>query len=328
MPPSGSLISAERHVSASLARFAESVRDGLTHPAQKRLSPEYLYDELGSALFEAITVVPEYGLTRADRRILCRHSDQIARSTPLPVSVLELGSGSGTKTAHVLRSISRRQGAVSYYPIDVSRSALEHCQRELSGEAQVHPIEATFVEGVRTALAGIPRDHTALLLFLGSTIGNFDRPAASELLSQLRSTLGEGDLMLIGADLVKPVETLIRAYDDPAGVTSAFNLNLLARINRELGADFDLRQFRHQARYDAKLQRIEMHLVARGSQRVAIPAADCDVHFAAGESIWTEASCKYDLPELDAMAQSGGFRVLEAWTDREWPFAESLWQAV
>ncbi len=177
---------------------------------------------------------------------------------------------------------------MSYYPIDVSRSALEHCQRELSGEAQVHPIEATFVEGVRTALAGIPRDHTALLLFLGSTIGNFDRPAASELLSQLRSTLGEGDLMLIGADLVKPVETLIRAYDDPAGVTSAFNLNLLARINRELGADFDLRQFRHQARYDAKLQRIEMHLVARGSQRVAIPAADCDVHFAAGESIWTE----------------------------------------
>src|SRR6476660_2229943 len=155
MPPSALLKTAGRQAPA-LTRFAQSVREGLTKAGQKQLSPEYFYDELGSALFEAITVLPEYGLTRADRRILCRHAEQIARLMPVPVSVLELGSGSGTKTAHVLRSISRRQRAVDYYPIDVSGSALDHCERELSSVAQVHPIEATFIDGVRTGLTRIP----------------------------------------------------------------------------------------------------------------------------------------------------------------------------
>jgi dimethylhistidine N-methyltransferase len=243
--------------------------------------------------------------------------------------VVELGSGSGAKTTHVLRSLAQRQqGPLDYYPIDVSASALECCRRELFTVAQVHPVQATFVDGVRAALSRIPPHHRLLLLFLGSTIGNFSREAAGELLAELRAVLPEGGVMLIGADLVKPADRLLLAYDDPAGVTAAFNLNLLARINRELGANFDLRKFRHQARYGAAQKRVEMHLVSQTSHRVEIPGAACEVSFAAGESIWTESSHKYDCSDLEEMARAGGFRTLQTWTDQEWPFAESLWQAV
>lgn len=312
--------------SEALARFGTSVRQGLTNTSHKRLSPEHFYDEVGSALFEAITVLPEYGLTRADRRILRTHADEIARLSPSPISVLELGSGSGAKTAHLLRSLARRQGGLRYFPIDVSGSALEHCRRELSPVAQVHPIEATFIDGVRAALSRTPPNHRVLVLFLGSTIGNFDPSSASDFLHDLRGALNPGDMMLIGADLVKPVEVLVMAYDDPAGVTAAFNLNLLARINRELGADFDLRRFRHEARYNSEAQRVEMHLVAESNHEVAIPYAGCTVRFREGESIWTESSHKYTLSDLELMASAGGFRVVKTWTDSEWPFAESLWE--
>jgi L-histidine N-alpha-methyltransferase len=329
MQLSASRTTAEDYGSTALSRFAASVRAGLTTRPDKQLSPEYFYDEVGSALFEAITVLPEYGLTRADRRILSRHAAEIARLTPIPVSVVELGSGSGAKTAHVLRSVAQsQQGQLDYYPIDVSASALECCRRELFTVAQVYPVQATFVAGVRVALRSIPAHHRLLLLFLGSTIGNFSREAAGELLSELRGVLSEGDVMLIGADLVKPADRLLPGYDDPAGVTAAFNLNLLARINRELGANFDLRRFRHQARYDADRKRVEMHLVSQTGHRVEIPGAECEVSFAAGESIWTESSHKYDLSDLEDMARAGGFSTLQTWTDQEWPFAESLWQAV
>jgi dimethylhistidine N-methyltransferase len=328
MQLSASWTTAEDYGAVALARFAASVREGLTGP-YKQLSPEYFYDEVGSALFEAITVLPEYGLTRADRRILCRHAAEIARLTPVPVSVVELGSGSGAKTAHVLRAIAQRQpGPLDYYPIDVSASALECCRRELFAEAQVHPVQATFADGVRAALSRIPRHHCLLLLFLGSTIGNFSGEAAAGLLAELRRALPEGAVVLIGADLVKPADRLLLAYDDPAGVTAAFNLNVLARINRELGANFDLRKFRHEARYDAERKRVEMHLVSLTAHRVEIPGAECEVSFSAGESVWTESSHKYDRGDLDAMAKAGGFRILQTWTDQEWPFAESLWQAV
>lgn len=327
MQVSALLTTAEQYASASLERFAASVRDGLTKHPQKQLSPEYFYDEVGSALFEAITVLPEYGLTRADARILRRHASDIVRLAPLPISVLELGSGSGSKTSHILRSLAQRQGLVNYYPIDVSHAALDQCTKELSNAAQVHPIHATFVDGVRKALSRVPNGNRVLLLFLGSTIGNFDPASACDLLAQLRGVLAAGDMMLIGADLVKPVDDLIAAYDDPAGVTAAFNLNLLARINRELGANFDLRQFRHEARYDIHEKRVEMHLVARANQKVEVPGADCTVTFLAGESIWTESSHKYELRDLSALAAASGFRVIETWSDQEWPFAESLWLA-
>jgi L-histidine N-alpha-methyltransferase len=325
MQHSALLRTVEESTSPSLARFASDVRDGLTG-SPKQLSAEYFYDQVGSALFEAITVLPEYGLSRADGRILWRHADDIVARAPSPVCVLELGSGSGSKTAHVLRSVSQRQGFANYYPIDVSRSALDQCARELSKSAHVHPIHDTFVDGVTTALSRIPKGDRVLLLFLGSTIGNFDHTAAYELLTQLQAILTEGDMMLIGADLVKPADQLIVAYDDPAGVTAAFNLNLLARINRELGADFDLRRFRHEARYNAVEKRIEMHLVSLNDQCVRIPHAHCTVRFVAGESIWTESSHKYEISDLEAMATRGGFRVRETWTDQEWPFAESLWE--
>lgn len=326
MQPSASLRTAEESSSPSIARFVESVRAGLLTGGQKRLSPEYFYDEIGSALFEAITLLPEYGLTRADRRILATHADRITRSLPAPVSVIELGSGSGTKTAYLLRSLARRQGGVEYCPIDLSRTALQHCERELSATARVHPIQARFVEGVGRALAAIENSASVLVLFLGSTIGNFDHEAAVALLSDIRRALGSDGWLLIGADLVKPVEQILLAYDDPAGITAAFNKNLLARMNRELGADFDLRRFRHEARYDQAHHRVEMHLTAECAHVVTIPAAECEVRFGAGESIWTESSYKYDAASLQRMAAGSGFRVLDAWTDDEWPFAESLWR--
>lgn len=326
MPQSALLTTAEECTSSpSLSRLAADVREGLTG-LPKRLPAEYFYDQVGSALFEAITVLPEYGLTRADGRILWRHSDDIVALAPTPVSVLELGSGSGTKTAHLLRSVAQRQGCAEYYPIDVSRAALDQCARELSKCANVHPIHDTFLDGLAAALSRVPSGGSVLLLFLGSTIGNFDRASAHDLLGQVNALLRTGDMMLIGADLVKPVAQLIAAYDDPAGVTAAFNLNLLARINRELGADFDLRRFRHEARYDTAEKRIEMHLVSEFDQSVRIPFANCTVRFEAGESIWTESSHKYEIGDLETMAAQGGFRVRHSWTDQEWAFAESLWE--
>ncbi len=327
MPHSALLTTAEESTSPSIARFAADVREGLTDNP-KRLSAEYFYDSLGSALFEAITVLPEYGLTRADGRILWRHADDIVALAPSPVSVVELGSGSGTKTAHLLRSVAQRQGFAEYFAIDVSRAALDQCSRELSKCAQVHLIQDTFVNGLATALSRVSMGHRVLLLFLGSTIGNFDRASAAVLLRQVSSLLSRGDMLLLGVDLVKPPEQLTIAYDDPAGVTAAFNVNLLGRINRELGADFDLRRFHHEARYNAVEKRVEMHLVSDDEQCVRIPGAHCSVRFEAGESIWTESSHKYDVADLEAMASRGGFQVKELWTDQEWPFAESLWEVL
>ncbi len=325
MPLSALLKTSEVFESPAVARFATAVCDGLSS-TPKTLPPEYFYDDVGSALFETITVLPEYGLTRADRRILANNAQAIARQAPNHCSVLELGSGSGSKTAHVLRAIARRQGRVDYYPIDVSKAALDCCERELSGIAEVHPVHASFVEGVRQALAhagGGP----VLVLFLGSTIGNFDRDDAGNLLEQIRDELLEDDCLLIGTDLVKPVPELLLAYDDPAGVTAAFNRNLLARINRELGGNFDLRRFRHEARYNPRENRVEMHLVSMCSQSVEIQLASCVAMFQPGESIWTESSHKYEMSTVMDMARRAGFEVADSWTDEEWAFAESLWIA-
>lgn len=325
MQLSASLKTVEVFESSTLARFATAVCQGLSS-TPKTMSPEYFYDDVGSALFEAITVLPEYGLTRADRRILSRHAPAIARRASTGCSVLELGSGSGSKTAHVLRAIAGKQGRVAYYPIDVSQAALDACERELSGVATVRPIQADFVQGVQQAMqyAG---GRPVLVLFLGSTIGNFDREAAAKLLKQLRAELSKGDQMLIGADLVKPASELVLAYDDPAGITAAFNKNVLSRMNRELGANFDVRRFRHEARYNQREKRVEMHLVSTCSQTVEIRLASCLAAFRPGESIWTESSHKYELPELKKMAEQAGFEIAASWTDEQWPFCESLWNA-
>jgi L-histidine N-alpha-methyltransferase len=311
---------------AAVREFASDVRTGLAK-SQKELHSKYLYDELGSSLFEAITHLPEYGLTRADERLLRRHGSDIARLLPARVAVIELGSGVGQKTRHLLQAIGSdlRQDPLRYYPIDVSADALARCERDLSDIAEVHPLVQSYLHGMARATIERQPGESFLVMFLGSTIGNFERKCAMEFLRDLRRSLLPGDLMLVGADLVKEPGRMLVAYDDPTGVTGAFNLNLLGRINRELGGDFQLRDFEHQARWNEEQRRIEMHLRSRLNQTAFIAEADLTVSFHAGETIWTESSHKFQLPELDQMAEQAGFSVEGQWIDRDWPFAENLW---
>jgi L-histidine Nalpha-methyltransferase len=303
--------------------FARHVRAGLTRVGQKTLSCRYLYDEVGSALFEAITCLPEYGLTRADARLLQRHAPEILARVPGRIVVTELGSGSGAKTRPVLEQLGRRQQVV-YYPIDVSCAALERCARELAPLATIVPLGENYLDGLERVAELRSLGETLFVLFLGSTIGNFEPDAAIDFLAEVRSRLMPGDALLLGTDLVKPIEQMLIAYDDPAGVTAAFNLNLLGRINRELDADFDLRQFGHIARYDPDGQRIEMHLGSRSHQTVTIPKSDIVVEFIPGETIWTESSHKFRPEQIAGIARAAGFRLERQWIDCEWPFAESL----
>jgi L-histidine N-alpha-methyltransferase len=325
--PASAWLKTEEAAAIPLEEFAAEVRSGLCRPGQKELHSKYLYDGLGSALFEAITFLPEYGLTRADERLIQTHAAEIARGAGSPVYVVELGSGGGRKTRPILEAIRALQTAVRYSPIDVSTSALRACRRALEDLADVHPFAQSYLDGLASAVAARRGPERLLVLFLGSTIGNFERPRGLEFLKDVRGCLRPGDALLLGADLVKPVEQLIPAYDDPTGVTAAFNLNLLGRVNRELGGNFNLRNFRHEARYNTRHSRIEMHLRALASESVSIPAAQCVIEFSAGETIWTESSHKYRVRELPEMAVDCGFRSLAQWIDREWPFAESLWLA-
>lgn len=313
---------------AGLREFAAEVRAGLLKAGQKELHSKYLYDELGSALFEAITLLPEYGLTRADARLLRRNAGAIAAAVEPPLAVAELGSGTGWKTRYLLEALAERQAETRYYPIDVSPAALQHCARELEGIALVSPIVGTYLDALDEALANRRPRERMLVLFLGSTIGNFERAPAAAFLHDLRNRLRTGDALLIGADLVKPMEQLIAAYDDPTGVTAAFNLNLLGRLNRELGANFELRNFEHEASYNRAEERVEMRLRSRVRQTVDIPAAECAIELRAGETLWTESSHKYRIEQLDAMAEAAGFRPSAKWVDEEWPFAENLWIAI
>src|ERR1700757_2137489 len=232
--------------------FAADVRAGLTKPGQKELLSKYLYDDVGSALFEVISHLPEYGLTRADERLLRRHASEIVDRLSGSVAVAELGSGSGKKTRWLLEAFCRRQ-RTSYYPVEISRSALLMCERELSDIDSISIVgfEREYLDGLLEVAAYRKSGQHLLVLFLGSTIGNFDRQAALRFLSEVRYILQPGDSLLLGTDLEKPSSQLIAAYDDELGVTAAFNLNLLGRVNRELGADFDLTKFRHLARINS-----------------------------------------------------------------------------
>lgn len=310
-----------RHVS----EFADAVRDGLTKAGQKELPSKYLYDEVGSSLFETICVLPEYGLTRADARLLETHAREIVEQLPRPISVAELGSGTGKKTRWILEALSERQRTF-YYPIEISPSALAACEKEMGQIDLVSVVgyEQTYLDGLRAVAKNRDSQEHLLVLFLGSTIGNFDREMGEEFLREVREILRRGDALLLGTDLEKDIETQILAYDDAAGVTAAFNKNLLARINRELGADFDLSQFAHEARWNRNERRIEMHLRSMRAQSVTIPAALTRVDFAEGETIWTESSHKYRAADVVAMAERTGFRCEGQWIDEEWPFAQNL----
>jgi L-histidine Nalpha-methyltransferase len=303
--------------------LARAVRAGLTKPGQKQLPCEYFYDAVGSALFEAITLLPEYGLTRADVRLIRRLAPELEGYLRRPVTVAELGSGSGSKTRWILESLAQ-SGPVTYYPIDVSAAALARCVQELAAVSDVIPIEESYLSGLQRAVCRRHSGSAMLVLFLGSAIGNFERAAARDFLSEVRSYLMPGDALLLGTDLVKPVEQMIAAYDDAAGVTAAFNLNLLARINRELDGNFVLRNFAHEARWNADSRRIEMHLRARAAQRVCIRGADLYCDLRAGETIWTESCHKFEAEEVGEMAAEAGFECAAQWLDGEWSFAESL----
>ena len=308
-------------------QFAEDVRRDLAL-TPKQIQSKYLYDALGSCLFEAISRLPWYRITRAEGRLLSRWADQVVAPLADPLTLVELGCGSGEKIAMLAEALRSRRRPVSVHLIDISPTALEQSERTLGRFEHISVVghRATYEEGLRRAAAGRSRG-TMFVLFLGSNIGNFDPPASHEFLSEIRRALRPGDALLLGADLVKPESELQLAYDDPLGVTAAFNKNLLVRINRELGGDFDLDGFDHRAVWNPAESRVEMHLVSRRAQRVAIPRAGCEVRFLAEEFIWTESSYKYSAEQVLAMGAAAGFRALEQWTEPDALFALTLFLA-
>ena len=310
--------------SQPVPEFAADVLAGLTKP-QKELPSKYLYDDVGSALFEVISVLPEYGLTRADERVLLRNAYEIVERLPMPITVAELGSGSGKKTRWLLRALARRQ-PTAYHPIEISPTALAMCKRELADidSVSILGFEREYLDGLAEVADRRKNNQHLFVLFLGSTIGNFDRPAGLQFLHEIRNILQPGDSLLLGTDLLKPIPQLIEAYADPLGVTAAFNLNLLGRINRELDADFALDQFEHVAKFNPYARSVEMHLRSKRAQTVTIGGAGFSVRFRADETIWTESSHKYSREDVFQMAKDTGFCCEAQWIDQEWPFAESL----
>jgi len=299
--------------------FAGDVRAGLSADS-KSLSPKYFYDELGSRLFEAICCLPEYYLTRAEGEILRTSAAEIVSSVTGPVRLLELGSGSAEKTRHLIEALLTKQTDLHYLPVDISDSILELASQRL---LRLYPgLRITaFAADYFTALQALaknvpsdPRTHT-VALFLGSNIGNFGRDESRDFLRAVRRLLRPDDALLLGADLRKSTEILIPAYDDALGVTAAFNLNLLERINRELEGDFDVKKFRHSATYNEELGRIEIRLVSREPQIIRVRAIDLEVKFSEGETIRTENSYKFDLELLSVMAEDTGFSLAKTWFD-------------
>ena len=306
--------SAVPETTTARSRFALDVAYYLSQ-TPRQLPSQHLYDELGSALFEAICRLPWYGITRAEQRLLERlASDIMSRVSPIS-TIIELGPGSGLKLATLLSA--RPAGPLAVHLVDVSAAALEAAGRALASDIDLNvvPHQATYETGL-TEIAGSRRAcGRTLTLFLGSSIGNFDPPGAAAFLDNIRSAMSAGDSLLLGADLVKPEAELLLAYDDPLGVTAAFNRNLLVRANSELGADFDLASFSHRAVWNAGALRIEMHLVSARRQRVCVPVADLDITFELGDTIWTESSYKYRADQIVAMLERAGFITTSQWSD-------------
>ncbi|HTM04533.1 MAG TPA: L-histidine N(alpha)-methyltransferase [Vicinamibacterales bacterium] len=308
---------------AAIERFAADVRYYLSL-TPRQLPSEYFYDALGSALFDAICRLPWYGVTRAESRLIATHgADVFARLGDIS-TVVELGPGNGDKLRLLLEAEDARRRRLTVHLVDVSRSALDRAADTIGELDNVQLIThcATYDAGLRDASA--QASGRTLVAFLGSNIGNFDPPGAAAFLHNIRTSLVSGDALLLGTDLVKPMEALVRAYDDPLGVTAAFNRNLLVRINRELDGNFDLDRFAHRAVWNAQQSRIEMHLVARAEQDVRIPRADIEFHIARDEAIWTESSYKYTPDTVTGLLHSCGFRTAAQWIDRQDAFALTL----
>jgi dimethylhistidine N-methyltransferase len=312
----------------TLSTFAVDVaRDLALFPRQ--LQSKYLYDRLGSRLFEAICRLPWYTITRAELGLLSRHAAEVAAELPDPLTLTELGPGDGEKIALLAAALVRERSALATHLIDISQTALDQTERRLGRYEGVSVVghRASYEEGLRRVAKGRNGDGGLVVLLLGSNLGNFDRAAASEFLRAIRETLRPGDALLLGADLVKPEADLLLAYDDPLGVTAAFNRNILLRINRELGGNFDLSGFAHRAVFDPVESRVEMRLVSLRRQSVEIPAAATVVDFEAGEFIWTESSYKYGAKALRKLVEDAGFACRRQWLDAEAQFALTLFFA-
>jgi dimethylhistidine N-methyltransferase len=320
------------------AQFADDIRRGLTADP-KRLQPKYFYDQLGSLLFDAICLLPEYYLTRAEDEILRARADEIAAAAAGPgraqLSLLEFGSGSAVKTRLLVEAILRRQPRLLYRPVDISETAVESGARSLLQSYPQLTVEA-FAGDYDAALARLNRGERGgsdgdgertLALFLGSNVGNFDPSEAEKFLTAVRGCLRAGDALLLGADLRKDPDTLLAAYDDPLGLTAVFNLNLLARVNREFAADFDLRAFRHRVRYDGGAGRVEIYVESLRRQTVRIRELGLAVEFAEGELTHTENSHKYDPAQLRSLAARTGFDLSQTWTDAASRFSSNLFVA-
>ena len=322
-------------IAEAVSPVAAAALSGLTG-RPKTLPPWLFYDEAGSQLFEQITVLPEYYLTRTERGLLERHSEEILSALGAPVTVAELGAGTATKTGVLLGAAGQSQNVVLYQPIDVSPTALDEAKAQL--EAQLPGVVVRVqVANYVTEPIRLERvtDAKVLAMYIGSSIGNFSPQEAREILMKLRKQLHPGDALLLGTDLApgaqKTVEQLLAAYDDAAGVTAAFNLNVLTRLNREAGARFDVSRFRHEARWNQEESRIEMHLVADGDQEIPLGGTVSEattVYFEDGESIHTENSYKFNRERLSTLLEESGFSATKTFEDENGLFALTLAAAV
>lgn len=314
----------EEAAAAGLGAFAADVRAGLGG-TPRRLPPVWFYDAVGSALFDVICRLPWYPITRAEAWLLDRHASDVDAALRHVTELIELGPGSGDKFVRLVRPFARRSKDVTAHLVDVSAEALDAAGHAVSAVPGVRVIRhhASFEQGLRAAAAS-PRRGRRLVAFLGSNIGNFEPGAADAFLSAIASALGPGDGLLLGADLVKSEAALQLAYDDPLGVTAAFNRNLLVRMNRELGATFDLDRFAHQARWNPSASRMEMYLVSAARQRIEIPAAGLVLDMAPGEGIWTESSHKYTPDAVVQMGRRAGLQAGAQWLHPDAGFALTL----
>jgi dimethylhistidine N-methyltransferase len=308
---------------AIASTIARDVLAGLT-ATPKTLPPRLFYDDAGSRLFEQITGLPEYYLTRTERGILEQNASEIMRAAGTPLTLIELGAGTAAKTEVLIEALLKRQLQAVFYPIDVSESALRVAEEALEARfaaLQVRPLIGDYSAGLSqlSRIAG-----RKLVLYIGSSIGNYEPEEAAELLNNIRRSLSAGDALLLGTDMAKDESTLLAAYNDSQGITARFNLNILARINRELGADFDLAAFRHKALWNRQASRMEMHLESLRAQTVRIADLDLAINFKKGETIHTENSYKFTDKMVRDVVADGSFLLERTWTDDQKWFAVHL----
>ncbi len=331
MNPTSVLDTASTDSSRTVSREASAVLEGLS--AKQKYLPSWLfYDEAGSRLFEAITHLPEYYLTSREHSIFSQHAaEMIAAASGIgdePLSVVELGAGSASKTLVLLHALAVKQARAIYIPVDVSEAALQWASRNVQAALPMVEVQPICSEITHEKLLDLPQEGRRLALYIGSSIGNFDLEDAVELLRWLRSQLQPADTLLLGTDMAKDTAPLLAAYNDTAGVTAAFNKNVLARLNRELGANFALDAFEHRAVWNAAASRMEMHLDSKRNQTVRIHSLDRSFTFKRGESIHTENSYKFTPEDIDDMLLKSGFVLERSWYDRDRWFGVHLARVV